>query len=81
MAMFYKEPQTDTQALISGQLDLARGQLKDRTVDLDKAHRHVEELQATCKRLNEKIAGLEKDQHALTRGYIAMIGDAAAPCG
>lgn len=64
--------------LIRSELDTARGLLKDRSADLEKAKRHVTELQTACDGLQEKIAGLERDESALSRGYIALMGDAAA---
>lgn len=78
MAMFFEKSEPLGQALISTELATARSYLKDRQGELAKAERNIAELKATCERLTEKITNLERDQRALQRGYIALMGDAAA---
>lgn len=79
MAMLFPsdDPKTNGGRLIRQELDVCRGYLKDREADLEKAKRHVGELTDTCARLRSKIEALERDEKALTRGYVAMMCDAA----
>lgn len=65
--------------MIGEELATARSNLKDRQRDLDKARKHVAELDDTCQRLDDRVKGLERDEAALTRGYIAIMGDVAQP--
>lgn len=67
------------QALISDALKAARSQLRDRLADLEKAKRHVVELEGVCSGLETKVAELARDEQALSRGYIALMGDRATP--
>ena len=59
-------------------LKTGRGLLKDRRDDLERAKRLVKELEGTCADLEQKVAELERDERALARGYVALMGDAAA---
>lgn len=79
MAMFYEKPKPRGYSLIAAELDGAKALLKDRSADLEKAKRHVRELESAIESLAEKVAGLEHDQRALDRGYIALMGDSRPP--
>ena len=77
--MACENTQTSASSLIANALDSARLRLGGYQMDLAKAQARVAELTDTCERLTTTIAGLEHDQNALNRGYIAIMGDKAAP--
>lgn len=78
MGMIFGKERTRGYGLIRAELDAKRRLLTDRLADLAKAMKHVEELRETCKGLEKDVADLEHDESALTRGYIALMGDNAA---
>lgn len=72
---FFDKSKPRGYTLIAAELTIKRRQLAERKEDLTKAELHVLELKGICASLETQVAELEHDQHALDRGYLAIMGD------
>ena len=64
--------------LVQNELNAARRDLAAKLADIEDVRKLEAEMIVRCSELREKVADLERDQKAIDRGYIALMGDAAA---
>lgn len=64
--------------LISNELAMARRQLREANDEYQELVARVTEVAGGVQRLKFKIEQLERDEKALTRGYVALMGDVAS---
>lgn len=73
-----RNEESGARLLISNELAQSRRQLRELQEEQQKLSQALQELTGRIQRLQGKVLQLEHDEKALMRGYLAMMGDAAA---